>query len=170
MRLAYNVAVPTLIDLSIAMVANVENVHGDRDAVLFNVTGNAADNILTGNASNNTLIGGDGNDTLNGGAGADNQQGGVGNDLFLLGAVAEFAAGERIDGGANTDTLRYTGTTRRDADAHCAGHQFGERADRHCGGGCKRHGGDQRERRGGGQRPEHFRQCGKQRAHRHSVC
>jgi len=108
-RLAYNVAVPTLIDLNIAYGGNVENAQLTGTGV-FNLTGNSANNTLTGNASKNTLIGGDGNDTLIGGAGADNQQGGIGNDLFLLGAVAEFAAGERIDGGADTDTLRYTGT------------------------------------------------------------
>ena len=65
---------------------------------------------LIGNAGADKLIGGDGNDTLVGGAGRDTVQGGVGDDLVRLASTAEFAAGELIDGGADTDTLRYTGT------------------------------------------------------------
>ena len=45
-----------------------------------------------------------------GGGGLDNVQGGVGDDVVRLASTAEFAAGELIDGGADTDTLRYTGT------------------------------------------------------------
>jgi Ca2+-binding RTX toxin-like protein len=74
----------------------------------INGTGNALDNVLIGNSGNNILTGGDGNDTLNGGLGADNVQGGNGDDLVLLASVTEFAAGEMIDGGADTDTLRFT--------------------------------------------------------------
>jgi Ca2+-binding RTX toxin-like protein len=56
-------------------------------------------------------LGGDGNDILSGGAGADILQGGAGDDMFLLGSVADFAAGELLEGGAgNFDLLRYTGT------------------------------------------------------------
>ncbi|MEO5630734.1 MAG: calcium-binding protein, partial [Nitrospiraceae bacterium] len=83
------------------------------------ITGNAGANTLTGtdfadtiigNAGNDTLTGGAGNDILNGGAGADTLQGEAGDDLILLASTAQFAAGELIDGGADTDTLRYTGT------------------------------------------------------------
>jgi Ca2+-binding RTX toxin-like protein len=109
-RLAYSVTVPTLIDLTSAYGGNVENVQVTGSG-RFNLTGNVAANHLTGNASNNILIGGDGNDALNGGVGADNLQGGSGDDLILIGAVSEYATGEVIDGGADSDTLRYTGTT-----------------------------------------------------------
>jgi Ca2+-binding RTX toxin-like protein len=85
----------------------------------LNGTGNELKNILTGNSGNNqlsglagkdTLTGGDGNDTLNGGAGADNLQGEAGDDLVLLASAAQFAAGEIINGGADTDTVRVTST------------------------------------------------------------
>jgi hypothetical protein len=42
-------------------------------------------------------------------AGADNLQGGIGDDLFLIRSPSDFAVGEVIDGGDDTDTLRYTG-------------------------------------------------------------
>ena len=83
------------------------------------ITGNAGANTLTGtdfadtligNAGADQLIGGDGNDTLLSGGGMDNVQGGVGDDLVRLASTAQFAAGELIDGGDDTDTLRYTGT------------------------------------------------------------
>ena len=74
-----------------------------------NVTGSAGDNIIIGSNGNDIIDGGAGNDTITGGAGADNLQGGADNDLFLLASVTEFAAGEIINGGADTDTLRYTG-------------------------------------------------------------
>ena len=106
-RLAYNVAGPTLIDLNSDYGGNIENVQATGTGV-FNITGNADANSLTGNASSNILIGGDGNDTLNGGAGADNQQGGTGDDLILIASATELAATEVVDGGADTDTLRFT--------------------------------------------------------------
>ncbi|MGH8711561.1 MAG: calcium-binding protein, partial [Burkholderiales bacterium] len=95
------------------------NVNAAAVANGLNITGNAGNNVLTGTnfadtltggSGNDTLIGGGGNDTLIGGAGTDNLQGGAGNDLFLIGSTAEFAAGEIINGGTETDTLRYTGT------------------------------------------------------------
>jgi Ca2+-binding RTX toxin-like protein len=67
------------------------------------------DVTLTGNAGVNSLIAGSGNDTLIGGAGPDNLQGGLGNDVFILGSIAQFAAGERIQGGDGADIVRYTG-------------------------------------------------------------
>lgn len=96
---------------------------------LFNLVGSEADNVLTGNSAgnvlwglggndilvgglgNDTLSGGDDNDILNGGVGRDTVQGGAGEDLVLLASTAELAAGELIDGGADSDALRYTGTT-----------------------------------------------------------
>jgi len=65
--------------------------------------------VLTGGAGKDQLMGGDGNDTLLGGGGRDTVHGGVGDDVVQLASVAQFAAGEIIDGGVGTDTLRYTG-------------------------------------------------------------
>ena len=103
--------------LNYTLGANVENLELTGSAL--NGTGNTLANILTGNSGNNTLsglagndqlIGGDGNDTLLGGDGRDTVQGGAGDDVVLLASAAQFATGELIDGGADTDTLRYTGT------------------------------------------------------------
>ena len=43
-----------------------------------------------------------------GGVGADTLQGEAGDDLVLLASTAEFAPGEVINGGPDTDTLRFT--------------------------------------------------------------
>ncbi len=102
--------------LNYTLGANVENLEligtaviGTGNALANSLTGNDGNNTLTGLAGNDELNGGDGNDILNGGVGSDNIQGGAGNDLILLGSTLEFAVGETIDGGADTDTLRYTG-------------------------------------------------------------
>ena len=73
------------------------------------ITGTAFADTLTGNLGNDTLNGMAGNDTLKGGPGADTLQGGAGDDLVLLASAAQFAVGEVIDGGDDTDTLRYVG-------------------------------------------------------------
>ena len=142
------------------------------------ITGNAGANTLTGtdfadtligNAGADQLIGGDGNDTLVGGAGRDTVQGGAGDDVVRLASTAEFAAGELIDGGDDTDTLRYTGTVaatlmltagvtniEQVQIANAAGRASGTAA-------ININAAAVRER------PEPFRQCGQQRAHRHGV-
>ena len=68
---------------------------------------------LTGSSGANTLKGGAGADTITGGAGADTLTGGGGNDTFNL-ANGDFAAGESIDGGGNTDSIVLTNTTTVD--------------------------------------------------------
>lgn len=96
-------------------MANITGTIGDDvligTAAIDTIDGLDGNDVLSGLAGNDSLNGGDGDDSLKGGAGADSQQGGNGNDLFLIGSVAEFAAGESIDGGADTDILRYTGST-----------------------------------------------------------
>ena len=143
------------------------------------LTGNAGANTLTGtdfadtligNGGADTLIGGNGNDTLLGGGGLDTVQGGAGDDLVRLASTAQFAAGELIDGGADTDTLRYTSTLAREADAHGECHQHRAGADRQCGGADHRAGGDQRECGSGHeQRHDARRQQRGEHAHRHRV-
>jgi Ca2+-binding RTX toxin-like protein len=83
------------------------------------VHGGAANDMVIGNYASDTVYGGGGNDTLQGGAGDDLLSGGMGwdivygetgNDVLVLGE-GELSGGEIFDGGADTDTLRYTGTS-----------------------------------------------------------
>jgi trimeric autotransporter adhesin len=92
-------------------LTGVANLNGTGNALANELQGNDGNNILSGLVGNDTLNGGVGNDTLNGGVGGDNIQGGAGDDLILLGSTVEFAAGEAIDGGEDTDILRYTGAS-----------------------------------------------------------
>lgn len=85
-------------------LANIENLLVSGTG-LFNVTGNANDNVLTGNASINTLSGADGNDALSGLAGNDILIGGNGNDMLIGGAGMDT-----LTGGADADTFRFNYT------------------------------------------------------------
>ena len=101
LRIAYvntSTSVAMVVDLNLPNLANVENV-AVAGTGLFNVTGNALDNILIGNAVANTLAGGAGNDTLNGGAGADTLIGGAGNDTYVVDNALDVVNEE-----ANTDS------------------------------------------------------------------
>lgn len=78
-----------------------------------NITGSNNADILDGGAAADTINGGAGNDTLSGGAGnGDVVNGGAGNDLIIY----NFGDGtdNSYDGGADTDTLRVTGTANAD--------------------------------------------------------
>ena len=78
-----------------------------------NLTGSNNADILDGGAAADTINGGAGNDTLSGGAGnGDVVNGGAGNDLIIY----NFGDGTdtSYDGGADTDTLRITGTGNAD--------------------------------------------------------
>lgn len=86
---------PDLENLTLTGAANV------------NGTGNSAGNVIFGNAGINTLSGLGGNDTLSGGGGADILSGGAGNDTFFYDAADVAVAGNRISGGADTDTLTF---------------------------------------------------------------
>ena len=87
--------------LALALGAGVLNITL-LGASNIDVTGNGLANVITGNSGNNAFNGGDGADTLTGGAG---------NDVFIIASPAEHAAGETIDGGANSDAIRFTSTT-----------------------------------------------------------
>lgn len=65
---------------------------------------------MIGREGGDSLFGGLSNDILEGGTGADVLDGGEGNDEFRYRAATEAVAGESVDGGAGTDTLRFTGT------------------------------------------------------------
>jgi len=74
------------------------------------IDGGTGDDIIYGQEGNDTITGGDGNDIIAGGTGVDTMSGGAGNDTFRL-ANGEFAAGETINGGADTDTIVLTDAT-----------------------------------------------------------
>ena len=103
LRITYANALVTAkqVDLTQAGLQQIENVTVIGSG-LFNLTGNALDNILTGNALANTLSGGAGNDILNGGAGADSLIGGIGNDIYVVDVAGDSVT--EIDG-QGTDTV-----------------------------------------------------------------
>lgn len=74
------------------------------DVTIENAIGSSGADRLIGNGAANRLNGGGGDDTLSGGAGADSLKGKAGNDVLIW-----RATDVRLDGGANTDTLRVTG-------------------------------------------------------------
>lgn len=96
----------------------------------FNVTNTGSSTTLTGSGLNDNLVGGTGNDTLvggagndilsssggndilNGGVGVDNMNGGEGSDIYLIGLLTEYAAGEIIadTGSTGTDEIRFATT------------------------------------------------------------
>ncbi len=71
------------------------------------LTGGAGKDLLTGNAGNDVLTGNNGDDTLVAGTGTDTLAGGNGNDVLDLGAGLDAA--DKIDGGANFDSLKLDG-------------------------------------------------------------
>jgi Ca2+-binding RTX toxin-like protein len=78
------------------------------------ITGNSGNNVLTGLAGADTLDGGLGNDTLIGGADADALTGDLGDDTFVYDAGSEFAVGETISGGGDTDTVAFNSVVNGD--------------------------------------------------------
>ncbi len=85
--------------------SNIENLTLTGTGAI-NGTGNDGVNLITGNSGVNTLNGLGGNDTLDGKGGADKLLGGAGNDRLIYDAADTVR-----DGGANTDTLSFTGNT-----------------------------------------------------------
>jgi Ca2+-binding RTX toxin-like protein len=88
---------------------NLENLDLKLSSNGWNVTGNAADNLLSGNANANQLHGGAGNDrlvglagndTLDGGSGADTMQGDAGDDTFYV-----DNAGDKVIDASGTDIV-----------------------------------------------------------------
>jgi Ca2+-binding RTX toxin-like protein len=82
---------------------NASNAGWTRNAT---VTGTNNADTIVGGSGNDAINGGNGNDTITGGAGTDNLVGGAGIDTFIVSAVADFAVGETVTGGNDTDTLR----------------------------------------------------------------
>ncbi|MGE4428910.1 MAG: beta strand repeat-containing protein, partial [Solirubrobacteraceae bacterium] len=78
---------------------------GDSYMGIENIEGSGFADTLTGDGGDNHLSGGAGNDTLTGGAGADVLFGGDGDDRFDF-SNGDVAAGESVDGGSDTDTVK----------------------------------------------------------------
>jgi Ca2+-binding RTX toxin-like protein len=74
----------------------------------FTITGSSGADTITGGSGNDNISAGAGADVITGGAGVDTLSGGAGNDTFNL---ANFAAGESIDGGADADAIVLTNAT-----------------------------------------------------------
>ena len=86
----------TLLFSATALTSGVLTFNGSAET-------DGAFNIYGGNA-NDTITGGSGANSLRGKGGADALSGGVGNDTFIYN-TGDVAAGETINGGADTDTL-----------------------------------------------------------------
>jgi Ca2+-binding RTX toxin-like protein len=71
--------------------------------------GTAGPDTIAGNGGGDTLRGGDGNDIISGGAGWDSVYGEGGDDTLAV-ADGDIQPGDLFDGGADSDTLSYTGT------------------------------------------------------------
>jgi len=79
----------------------------------FTITGSGNNDSLDGGNGDDTINGGDGIDSIRGRGGADIMDGGNGNDRFIL-VNGDFAAGESIDGGADTDEIEFLNATTVD--------------------------------------------------------
>jgi Ca2+-binding RTX toxin-like protein len=93
--------------------------------VPITLNGGAGNDTLTGGGGGDDLSGGDGNDVLNGGKNFDSLDGGIGNDTLTGGGANDTAllgagndlflwglgdTGDFIEGGADIDTVRQTGS------------------------------------------------------------
>jgi Ca2+-binding RTX toxin-like protein len=98
--------------------------------VPITLNGGLGNDTLIGGAGGDDLFGGDGNDILNGGKNFDSLDGGLGNDTVTGGQANDIAAlgagndlflwglgdtGDFIEGGADIDTVRQTGSNLDDS-------------------------------------------------------
>ena len=77
------------------------------------IGGQNDNDTLNGEAGIDLINGGSGDDIITGGTEADDLRGGTNDDTFNL-ANGDFAAGESIDGGADTDNITLTNATTVD--------------------------------------------------------
>ena len=74
-----------------------------------NIIGTGDNDTISGTTGDNTLEGGDGDDTIFGDTGSDILSGGIGNDRFIYAGDADIGAGESVDGGAGSNSIRLNG-------------------------------------------------------------
>ena len=93
-----------------------DTLYGDDgdDAVLGSsgndtLHGGGGNDSVAGGEGDDRLLGGTGNDTLIGGLGDDDEFGEAGDDRFLQGDTASANGSDLLVGGANTDTVTYSG-------------------------------------------------------------
>ena len=98
-----------------ASVAGLETISAATagSGVTVTLSGQTEAFSVTGSGNADTITGGSGADTISGGAGADIMDGGADADTFNL-ASGDFASGELITGGANSDTILLTNATTVD--------------------------------------------------------
>jgi hypothetical protein len=98
-----------MLDGSGLSAANILTFNGSAELDgKFTATGGDGDDSITGGHKADVLEGGGGNDTLNFTAGGiDQMLGDAGKDTFVAGA--ELTKSDRVDGGADSDTLRLNG-------------------------------------------------------------
>lgn len=75
----------------------------------FTLLGGDGDDSMTGGAGPDTMTGNDGADSFRPGSGSDIVSGGAGNDTVRFNPPGTLNAGDKIDGGADTDTVFVTG-------------------------------------------------------------
>lgn len=95
---------------SVSLVAGDLAASGYVTGALSVTATTGANTIVTG-AGADTVLAGAAADTITGGAGVDNLSGEAGADLFIIASATDGGVAEAYDGGADTDTLRVTGTT-----------------------------------------------------------
>jgi Ca2+-binding RTX toxin-like protein len=109
-----------IVDLNIAGFQNVGGGDGKDSLISIEnltgsdfgdyLTGDGNDNVLTGGGGNNHLTGNGGDDTIDiSGGGNDIVSGGAGDDTIQALGTGAFTANDRIDGGADLDTLVLSG-------------------------------------------------------------
>ena len=94
-----------LISIENLIVGGNAQVRGSSVANVLTVNGTGA-NIIDGEAGNDTINAGGGNDTINAGLGNDLVDGGGGNDTVF---DTDGTTSDQYDGGADSDTLDYSG-------------------------------------------------------------
>jgi Ca2+-binding RTX toxin-like protein len=106
--------------VSATLGANVENLtltgaaalNGNGNGLANDITGNSGANHLDGGDGDDRLSGNGGDDVLAGGGGIDVLDGEEGSDVYVIASVADHAAAEIADSGADgADELRFTATT-----------------------------------------------------------
>ncbi len=95
-------------------VLNLDSVGGAIDLSTGLTAQNSSGGLITvqqGLATADTLVGTSSMDLLDGRDGADSLDGGAGNDIFVISNADFHDPGETINGGADSDVIRFTTTT-----------------------------------------------------------